>query len=58
MERLTVAVIGMGERGRIHLYGFLKNLEYFHVAGVCDRKEENLEKAVKECGISEDIWIK
>ncbi|WP_148411259.1 Gfo/Idh/MocA family protein [Murimonas intestini] len=55
MERLTVAVIGMGERGRIHLYGFLKNLEYFHVAGVCDRKEENLEKAVKEYGISKDI---
>lgn len=55
MGRLTAAIIGMGERGRIHLYGFLKNPEYFQVAGVCDRNQSHLEEAVKEYGISEDI---
>jgi predicted dehydrogenase len=35
-KRYTVAIIGMGERGRIHIYGFLKNPDKFDIVGVYD----------------------
>lgn len=42
MEKLRTVVIGLGERGKIHLYGLLQNKEYFEVAGVCDLNQKRV----------------
>jgi predicted dehydrogenase len=50
------AVIGLGERGKIHLHGLLKFPSKFEVAGICDRKRENLEESTKLYGIPTEKW--
>ena len=36
MSMHTVAVMGLGVRGKIHLHGLLQNPEYYKVVGLCD----------------------
>ena len=54
MEKLSVVIVGLGERGKIHLHGFLKNHDAFLVKGVCDRKQQHLTEAIDEYGIDKD----
>jgi len=54
MEKLTAAIVGMGERGRIHLHGFMQNKDDFEVVGICDRKKVNLQEAVRQYGVAEE----
>ncbi len=56
MRRLKTVIVGMGERGRIHLYGLLRNSEAFEVAGICDRNRVHLEQAGTEYGIGRKQW--
>lgn len=55
MEKLKVVIVGLGERGRIHLHGFLQNPDKFEVVGLCDHKEENIQKALTEFGLSKEL---
>lgn len=54
MKRYTAVVVGLGERGKIHLHGLLSNKERFEVIGICDRHESNLSQAAKEYGIEKE----
>ena len=47
MSMHTVAVMGLGVRGKIHLHGLLENPDYYKVVGLCDIDEPKM-KAVAE----------
>ncbi|MDR0387186.1 MAG: Gfo/Idh/MocA family oxidoreductase [Treponema sp.] len=53
-KRHTAVVVGMGERGKIHLYGLLNNPGSFEVAGVCDRHPDRLEAGADEYSIPKE----
>lgn len=48
MSRYTVAVMGLGVRGRIHIHGLLENPEDFEIAGLCDIDRSALDRAAQE----------
>lgn len=52
MKRYTVAIVGLGNRGRTHLKGFLDNSDRFEVAAICDLQEAILKRASERFGIS------
>lgn len=56
MTRLRTVVIGMGERGRIHLSAFRRLPELFEIVGICDRKKEHLERVKKEFDLPENVF--
>lgn len=47
MEKHTVAITGLGVRGKTHLKGILENGDRFEVVGLCDIDEEKM-KSVAE----------
>ena len=49
----TVAVMGLGVRGKIHLHGLIENPEYFKVVGLCDIDVEKMKKVAEEYGLSD-----
>lgn len=51
MKRYTAVVVGLGERGKIHLHGFLQNPDTFEVVGICNHSPLRLEQAAVEYGI-------
>lgn len=55
MKCLSTVIVGMGERGKVHLHGFLENRDMFEVKGICDRRDVHLQESVKQYGISPDI---
>jgi predicted dehydrogenase len=55
-NRYKTVIIGMGERGKIHLHGLLKFPDQFEVVGICDRKRGNLEESARLYGISAEKW--
>jgi predicted dehydrogenase len=55
-NRYKTAIIGLGERGKIHLHGLLKFPAKFEVVGICDRKCENLKESKKLYGIPAEKW--
>lgn len=46
MQKWKVLIIGMGERGKVHLYGFLENSDRFQVVGLCNRDRTKAEEAL------------
>jgi predicted dehydrogenase len=55
-NRYKTVIIGMGERGKIHLHGFLKFPNQFEVVGICDRKHGNIEEGARLYGIPAEKW--
>jgi len=51
VNRYTVAQVGVGSRGMVHLRGFLANAERFDVVALCDLDEAKLRSAAEEHGI-------
>ncbi len=52
MAKYTVAVVGLGPRGRCHIDGFLRNADRFDVVAVCDVDEARLVRAADGHGVS------
>ena len=52
MTKHTVAVAGLGPRGRCHVDGLLRNPDRFNVVAVCDLDEARLVRAAEGYGIS------
>ena len=48
MKRYTVAILGLGVRGKIHLHGILENPESFEVVGLCDLDEAKMQAVAEE----------
>ena len=48
MKKYTVAVMGLGVRGRIHVHGLLGNPERFSLVGLCDIDQKAIDKVVQE----------
>jgi predicted dehydrogenase len=51
MTRYTVAQVGCGNRGKVHLDGWLKNADRFDVVAVCDLDEGKMREALEARGI-------
>lgn len=47
----TVALMGLGVRGKIHLHGLLENPEHFRIVGLCDVDELKMRAVAEEYGI-------
>ena len=45
MNRHTVALMGLGIRGKIHLHGILENPDRYEVVGLCDIDPEKIAAA-------------
>ena len=54
MKKYTVAVMGLGVRGRIHVHGLLGNPERFSLVGLCDIDQKAIDKVVQEIHL-EDV---
>ncbi|MCL2741584.1 MAG: Gfo/Idh/MocA family oxidoreductase [Oscillospiraceae bacterium] len=52
-KRHTVALAGLGNRGKLHLRGILRNADRFELKGICDINGRKLEEASRENGIKE-----
>ena len=48
MSKHTVAQVGLGERGRIHIDGFLANSDRFDLVAICDIDKDRLAKGKKD----------
>ena len=48
MKKYTVAIMGLGVRGRIHVHGLLGNPERFLLVGLCDIDQGAMDKVVQE----------
>lgn len=48
MNKHTVAVMGLGVRGKIHIHGLLGNPDDFEITGICDIKQEALDLVAEE----------
>ena len=51
MKQHTVAVMGLGIRGKIHIHGLLGNPERFKIVGLCDIDTEKMKNVAKEYGL-------
>ena len=51
MSMHTVAVMGLGVRGKIHLHGLLENPEYYKIVGLCDIDTEKMKAVSSEYGL-------
>ena len=54
MKKHTVAQIGLGSRGSIHLNGFIECADRFEIVGICDIIPERIESAAKRYEIGQD----
>ena len=52
MHQYTVAVMGLGVRGKIHIHGLLENPERYRIVGLCDINEEVLKKVAQDNGLA------
>ena len=43
MSKHTVAVMGLGVRGKIHIHGLLENPDYYEIVGLCDINQKALD---------------
>ena len=53
MSLHTVAVMGLGVRGKIHLHGLLQNPEYYKVVGLCDIDTAKMQAVAEEYGLTD-----
>jgi len=51
VKRHTVAQVGCGNRGKVHLDGWLANQDRFELVAVCDLDETKMREAVADRGI-------
>ena len=49
----TVAVMGLGVRGKIHLHGLLENPEYYKVVGLCDIDTVKMQAVAEEYNLTD-----
>lgn len=54
MGKIKVVVIGLGDRGCVHIYGLQGNNDEFDIVGICDIDNERLTAAAKEYNIDEN----
>ena len=43
MTKHTVAVMGLGVRGKIHVNGIAENKGRYRIVGLCDNHKENMD---------------
>ena len=48
MSRHTVAVMGLGVRGKIHIHGLLENPDYYEIVGLCDIDQAAMDRVAAE----------
>ena len=53
MQQHTVAVMGLGVRGKIHLHGLLRNPDRFRIVGLCDLDAEKMKTVAQEYGLAD-----
>ena len=53
MQQHTVAVMGLGIRGKIHLHGLLRNPDRFRIVGLCDLDAEKIKAVAQEYGLAD-----
>lgn len=51
MKRYTVAQVGAGKRGKIHLDGFSKIPDRFELLALCDLDEQKMQEAAQRFGV-------
>lgn len=56
MNRIRVAQLGCGGRGKDHLDGWLSNTDRFEIVALCELDEEKMKNAAKERGISPSFY--
>ena len=56
MKKYTVAQVGCGGRGKIHLDGWLRNPGRFEVVALCELDEAKMKQAAAERGISPALY--
>jgi len=52
VARYTVAQVGCGSRGKVHIDAFLKNADRFELSALCDLDAERLRAAAERFGIA------
>ena len=52
----TVAIMGLGVRGKTHLKGILENPDRYEVVGLCDIREDVMKAAAKSFGLSVPLF--
>jgi predicted dehydrogenase len=52
MSKHTVAIMGLGVRGKIHLRGLLENSDSFEVVGMCNTDVPAMEKVAGDFGLN------
>lgn len=51
MSKHTVAIMGLGVRGKTHLKAILENAEHYEVVGICDIREEVMDQVSDMFGL-------
>lgn len=51
MKKYTVAVMGLGIRGKIHLHGLLENPDRYEIVGLCDIDVPKMQTVAKDYGL-------
>ncbi|MDY6308291.1 MAG: Gfo/Idh/MocA family oxidoreductase [Oribacterium sp.] len=51
MKKYTVAVAGLGVRGKIHIHGLLENPERFEIVGLCDINANAMQEVAEANGL-------
>ena len=51
MSLHTVAIVGLGVRGKIHLHGLLENRDSFKIVGLCDLDRSAMKKVAEDYGL-------
>jgi predicted dehydrogenase len=52
MNKYTVALVGLGARGKIHARGFQASPDRFEMVGICDLDEERVKVGAEELGLA------
>ena len=56
MKKHTIAQVGCGNRGKIHIKGFKDNSDRFELVGLCDLSETTLKDAAEKYGIVAPLY--
>ena len=56
MKKYKVAQVGCGERGKVHIKGFLANSDRFEYAGLCDLDEGKMKEAAQSFNIEAPLF--
>ena len=52
MKKHTVAIMGLGVRGKTHLKAIMENGERYEVVGLCDIREEVMDAVSAQFGLN------